>query len=113
MYNLTVGEAHTFFVGQQGWLVHNDCISDILQDARPGGRTKGRSQIWHKDGGMERANEEFDAMNLLDVTIKPNGTRVGMLPDGRVVNVRRKSTHELPTIEIQRGKNSIKVRYED
>jgi hypothetical protein len=23
MYNLTVAEAHTFFVGQGGWLVHN------------------------------------------------------------------------------------------
>ncbi|MEZ4711497.1 MAG: DNA/RNA non-specific endonuclease [Caldilineaceae bacterium] len=25
MYNLTVDIAHTFFVGQQGWLVHNAC----------------------------------------------------------------------------------------
>ena len=25
MYNLTVAQAHTFFVGQQQWLVHNDC----------------------------------------------------------------------------------------
>jgi hypothetical protein len=27
MYNLTVDEAHTFFVGEEGWLVHNDdCV---------------------------------------------------------------------------------------
>src|SRR5262249_47910440 len=25
MYNLTVAIAHTFFVGHQQWLVHNDC----------------------------------------------------------------------------------------
>jgi len=25
MYNLTVAEAHTYFVGTQQWLVHNDC----------------------------------------------------------------------------------------
>lgn len=25
MYNLTVAEAHTFFVGEQQWLVHNQC----------------------------------------------------------------------------------------
>jgi hypothetical protein len=25
MYNLTVAEAHTFFVGEEGWLVHNTC----------------------------------------------------------------------------------------
>jgi hypothetical protein len=26
MFNLTVSEAHTFFVGTQGWLVHNTCM---------------------------------------------------------------------------------------
>jgi hypothetical protein len=25
MYNFTVGEAHTYFIGESGWLVHNDC----------------------------------------------------------------------------------------
>jgi hypothetical protein len=25
MYNLTVDDAHTFFVGEQAWLVHNQC----------------------------------------------------------------------------------------
>jgi hypothetical protein len=25
MFNLTVDEAHTYFVGQQAWLVHNEC----------------------------------------------------------------------------------------
>lgn len=25
MYNLTVEDAHTFFVGDEQWLVHNDC----------------------------------------------------------------------------------------
>jgi len=25
MYNLTVATAHTFFVGEGGWLVHNQC----------------------------------------------------------------------------------------
>ncbi len=26
MYNLTVATAHTFFVGEGQWLVHNDCF---------------------------------------------------------------------------------------
>jgi hypothetical protein len=30
MYNLTVAEAHTFFVGQGGWLVHNAGPCDFL-----------------------------------------------------------------------------------
>ncbi|MFN8523149.1 MAG: polymorphic toxin-type HINT domain-containing protein [Chloroflexota bacterium] len=29
MYNLTVAEAHTYFVGAGGWLVHNDCFRGL------------------------------------------------------------------------------------
>ena len=34
MYNLTVAEAHTFFVGDGQWLVHNTCIPDLQGTAR-------------------------------------------------------------------------------
>jgi hypothetical protein len=34
MYNLTVDDAHTFFVGEQAWLVHNTCIVGILHGPR-------------------------------------------------------------------------------
>ena len=32
MYNLTVAEAHTFFVGDGQWLVHNSCLEQIQQN---------------------------------------------------------------------------------
>jgi hypothetical protein len=32
MYNLTVDDAHTFFVGEQAWLVHNPCLPAIPRD---------------------------------------------------------------------------------
>jgi hypothetical protein len=32
MYNLTVAEAHTFFVGEQQWLVHNTCDGNVHLD---------------------------------------------------------------------------------
>ena len=32
MFNLTVGEAHTFFVGDGQWLVHNACIIQQVGD---------------------------------------------------------------------------------
>lgn len=32
MYNFSVDVAHTYFVGQQGWLVHNDCSSKKLAE---------------------------------------------------------------------------------
>jgi hypothetical protein len=34
MYNLTVDDAHTFFVGEQAWLVHNTCDLDFWFDRR-------------------------------------------------------------------------------
>jgi hypothetical protein len=30
MYNLTVEGAHTYFVGDEQWLVHNGCASRVL-----------------------------------------------------------------------------------
>jgi len=34
MYNLTVAEAHTFFVGEEGWLVHNSCFGVVKYGAK-------------------------------------------------------------------------------
>jgi hypothetical protein len=34
MYNLTVDDAHTFFVGEQAWLVHNPCTPKIYTDSK-------------------------------------------------------------------------------
>jgi hypothetical protein len=34
MYNLTVAEAHTYFVGDGQWLVHNDCNLSLLDTLR-------------------------------------------------------------------------------
>ncbi|MFN8523151.1 MAG: polymorphic toxin-type HINT domain-containing protein [Chloroflexota bacterium] len=45
MYNLTVAEAHTYFVGAGGWLVHNGCPSgepDRNQDQI----TSANSPVW-------------------------------------------------------------------
>lgn len=44
MYNLEVQEDHTFFVGTQGWLVHNSSC-DPFEIAKNGGRHAG----WYKD----------------------------------------------------------------
>ena len=32
MYNLTVADAYTFFVGDGQWLVHNSCLEQIQQN---------------------------------------------------------------------------------
>ena len=40
-----------------------------------------------------------------------NCSLTGELPDGRRVNVRDHSSDGRPTLEVQEGKNRIKVRY--
>lgn len=58
MYNLTVGQAHTFFVGQGRWLVHNDCppgytqLEDYL-----------RSRIVQQTGGRGKCYRCAETMN--------------------------------------------------
>jgi hypothetical protein len=46
MYNLTVEQAHTFFVGEQKWLVHNVCLDDshVLDGYF---NAKGKPVGWH------------------------------------------------------------------
>ncbi|MEZ4736343.1 MAG: hypothetical protein R3E79_55360 [Caldilineaceae bacterium] len=41
MYNLTVAEAHTFFVGDGQWLVHNGGPCGAFDVAKSGGRHSG------------------------------------------------------------------------
>lgn len=51
MYNLTVRTAHTLFVGQGQWLVHNDCVSENdLEIAR---------QLQARLGNTGRGNTTF------------------------------------------------------
>lgn len=46
--------------------------------------------------------KEFDDLTRgLNVTEYSNGTKVATLPDGRTVNLREKSSGNVPTIEIR------------
>ena len=68
------------------------------------------SMQWNKTGGIDDANDDFDSLNLQNVKEIPGG-RTGKLPDGRKINVRDHSSDGRPTLEIQDGKNKIKIRY--
>ena len=88
-------------------------VEDVLEGARSGRATKGRTRQLEKEGGVNQANLDFDSLGPTDVQGIAHGGRVGKLPDGRKAVVRPSSSGGQPTLEIQSGKHRIKVRYED
>ncbi|MCC6624974.1 MAG: hypothetical protein IT385_27250 [Deltaproteobacteria bacterium] len=87
-------------------------FEDLLRDARPGRVTKGRSRQWEKTGGLQQAQDDFDALAPRDVREIPDG-RIGELSDGRTVVVRSKSTDKRPTLEVQSKNSKVKIRYDE
>ncbi|SFN01061.1 SpvB/TcaC N-terminal domain-containing protein [Dokdonella immobilis] len=79
--------------------------------AKPGRETRGRTTQWEAPGGMTEADRDFDGKQPTGVRTLPNGGRVGKLPDGSTIVVRPNSSDGRPTLEIQHGKTSDKVRY--
>jgi len=90
-------------------------VGDLVKGATPGEETSGRAKQFEKTGGMDQANKDFDSLNPTNVKEINTGYglgRVGTLPDGRQVVVRGGSSGDSkPTLEIQQGKNRIKIRY--
>lgn len=85
---------------------------DILKDATPGKVSSSRQ--YSKQGGLEQANKDFDALTQgAKVQDRGGGLRTSELPDGTKVIVRPNSSGGKPTLEFQppTGKTT-KVRYE-
>lgn len=85
-------------------------LGQVLNGANHGRKTKGHTKQWDKKGSLDDANNDFDSLNPQDVEDIPGGRR-GRLSDGRKVNVRDHSSDGRPTLEVQDGKNRIKIRY--
>lgn len=87
-------------------------VNDILQQAKPGRKTMGKTKQFEKVGGFNNAMKDFESLNPKEVKDIPIGKR-GVLADGRDVNVRIKSSAGKPTLEIynKHTKSSIKIRY--
>lgn len=87
-------------------------IDDLLKNAKPGKKTKGRTTQHIKVGGYDQALKDFNAFSPSDVK-KINGGKVGTLDNGQKIIVRRLSSDGRPTLEIQSGQKRIKVRYDE
>ena len=90
----------------------NSEIDELIETSTPGEKTKGKSTLYEREGGMDAANKEFDMLNPSNVK-EIEGGRVGTLPGGKTVNVRNKSSDGRPTLEIQDGKKKTKFRYDE
>ena len=98
-------------------LDENRSVNKVLEGAKPGNKTKGPTTQYEKTGGYGQAEKDFYSLDLEKGSVRDRtdekGKRIktGRLRDGRNVNVRENSTEGHPTLEIQSGKNRIKVRY--
>ncbi|MBO8157595.1 MAG: hypothetical protein H0Z32_14285 [Bacillaceae bacterium] len=85
-------------------------VDDLIKNATPGRATKGRTSQYDLSGGFDKAVKDFESLQP-NITKNTPDLKVGKLPDGRTVIVRKKSSDGRPTIEIQDGKKKIKFRY--
>lgn len=91
-----------------------------MEGASDGEKTKGRTKNHDKPGGMDQANDDFDSAvdpdSVEPITDAKGGEgRRGNVNDGsgRSINVRPNSSDGRPTVEVQDGKNRIKIRYDE
>jgi RHS repeat-associated protein len=85
---------------------------DLMKSSAPGRKTMGRTFQFERSGGYDQAEKDFNALQPERVIKYDDGTRVGQLKDGSKVIIRQISSDKRPTLEIQKGKNKIKFRYE-
>jgi len=93
-------------------------IDDILSDATPGRKTKGKTKQFEKDGGFDQASKEFDSLDPTDVKeidTKFGTGRTGTLSDGTTVTVRPGSSDGRPTLEVRNPENGRgkEIRYNE
>ncbi|MCF6249897.1 MAG: DUF6531 domain-containing protein [Methylococcaceae bacterium] len=90
-------------------------VDDLIKNSIPGRVTKGRTKQFDRSGGLDQANKDFDALgpqNVRNIDTPFGPGRAGTLPDGRQVNVRPGSSNGgPPTLEVQKGKNITKFRF--
>jgi len=79
MYNLTIANAHTFFVGEAGWLVHNTCDSPSViagnTSIKPSAQgTVTRSRVANYAEAMRNGTWDWQRMDPIEMFEGSNGT---------------------------------------
>ncbi len=86
-------------------------VEDLIKESKHI-ETKRFAKIFEKSGGFDEAFRDFESLDVVDIKDISTG-KIGILPDGRDVNVRIKSKDGRSTLEIydRKTKKSIKIRY--
>lgn len=92
--------------------------SELVETSKPGRKTKGKTTLLERDGGLEAANKEFDDLGLTSVSevkTKKGLIRMGLLNDGRLVVLRTFSSDGRVTMEVRNPKNGRgeEIRYNE
>ena len=90
-------------------------FDSILNEAVKGDKTKGKSKIYRKQGGNSQAEKDFNKLDLTDVVefnTEYGKSKRGHDSQGNKIILRPGSSEGTPTIEMQKGKKRIKIRYD-
>ena len=90
-------------------------LDDILENAKPGKSTKGKTTQYVKSGSYEQTSNDFDALNptnIKEINTKFGPGKTGTLSDGRTITARPGSSEGRPTLEIRNlNGRGIEIRY--
>jgi hypothetical protein len=79
MYNLTVDEAYTFFVGDGEWLVHNLCDTLVLETAEDGSVfAYGRDDVTGETVGLGLGQVNQDGFVELAIYVKSHSSKTNI-----------------------------------
>ena len=114
---------HTYFVGENGVLVHNKCglktgseyLDNILDDAIETTNSKGKVRNFEVSGGWNKLLEDFSNLKLLnvqDISTSYGPGKIGFLENGIKIVARQGSNTLGPTLEVVLSNSRvIKIRY--
>ncbi len=119
VYNFQVEDYHTYYVGESSVRVHNaSCLGadtgSILSGKKLTNQTGKVQNYVSPLQGNSAAMSDFYSMNPINVRTYSNGTIVGELSNGCIINIHPStSLNGVPTVEIYNPSSgqSIKIRY--
>ena len=119
VYNFEVADYHTYYVGDSGVLVHNECgyvsVEKLISGLEENTRKYGIARNFQSTGGFEKALSDFDSLGLMNTRIiqtKYGTGRLGFLPTGGRVVARPGSKTGGATLDIYiSNTKQYKIRY--